>query len=89
MMVKKLIASIAVLNASLAIIAPMARMLIVTLIHSRYMNTKMRINSEWMIMKCPVCVIESLVMSERGGVEIDYCPKAERFNWYEVSSTEL
>lgn len=26
-------------------------------------------------MKCPVCVIESLVMSERSGVEIDYCPK--------------
>lgn len=26
-------------------------------------------------MKCPVCVTESLVMSERSGVEIDYCPK--------------
>lgn len=26
-------------------------------------------------MKCPVCVDVSLVMSERQGVEIDYCPK--------------
>lgn len=26
-------------------------------------------------MKCPVCVTESLVMSERSGIEIDYCPK--------------
>lgn len=25
-------------------------------------------------MKCPVCTTESLVMSERQGVEIDYCP---------------
>jgi len=26
-------------------------------------------------MKCPVCINESLVMSERSGIEIDYCPK--------------
>lgn len=26
-------------------------------------------------MKCPVCNDESLVMSDRQGVEIDYCPK--------------
>lgn len=26
-------------------------------------------------MKCPVCVDIDLVMSERSGVEIDYCPK--------------
>lgn len=26
-------------------------------------------------MKCPVCVTESLVMSERSGIEIDYCPR--------------
>jgi len=26
-------------------------------------------------MKCPVCVEPELVMSERQGVEIDYCPK--------------
>lgn len=26
-------------------------------------------------MKCPVCITESLVMSERSGIEIDYCPK--------------
>ena len=25
-------------------------------------------------MKCPVCINESLVMSERSGIEIDYCP---------------
>lgn len=26
-------------------------------------------------MKCPVCDGENLVMSERQGIEIDYCPK--------------
>lgn len=26
-------------------------------------------------MKCPVCVTESLVMSDRQGIEIDYCAK--------------
>ena len=26
-------------------------------------------------MNCPACVSESLVMSERQGIEIDYCPK--------------
>lgn len=26
-------------------------------------------------MKCPVCINESLVMSERSGIEIDYCPR--------------
>ena len=26
-------------------------------------------------MKCPVCQDTDLVMSERSGVEIDYCPK--------------
>lgn len=26
-------------------------------------------------MKCPVCVEVDLLMSERSGVEIDYCPK--------------
>lgn len=26
-------------------------------------------------MKCPVCVDTDLVMSDRQGVEIDYCPK--------------
>jgi len=26
-------------------------------------------------MKCPVCTAPDLVMSERQGIEIDYCPK--------------
>jgi Zn-finger nucleic acid-binding protein len=26
-------------------------------------------------MKCPVCTEENLIMSDRQGVEIDYCPK--------------
>lgn len=26
-------------------------------------------------MKCPVCVATDLVMSERSGIEIDYCPQ--------------
>lgn len=26
-------------------------------------------------MKCPICVTEQLVMSERSGIEIDYCPR--------------
>ncbi|MBQ3033606.1 MAG: zf-TFIIB domain-containing protein, partial [Deferribacterales bacterium] len=26
-------------------------------------------------MKCPICIDVDLVMSERSGVEIDYCPK--------------
>ena len=26
-------------------------------------------------MKCPICVEPDLVMSERQGIEIDYCPK--------------
>lgn len=26
-------------------------------------------------MKCPICVEADLVMTERQGVEIDYCPK--------------
>lgn len=26
-------------------------------------------------MKCPICVDADLVMSERQGIEIDYCPK--------------
>ena len=26
-------------------------------------------------MKCPVCTTASLVMSERQGIEIDYCPE--------------
>lgn len=26
-------------------------------------------------MKCPVCISEALVMSERSGIEIDFCPK--------------
>ena len=28
-------------------------------------------------MKCPVCKDVNLVMSERQGVEIDYCPSCE------------
>lgn len=31
-------------------------------------------------MKCPTCVEAELVMSERQGVEIDYCPKC-RGTW--------
>lgn len=26
-------------------------------------------------MKCPVCMETDLVMSERSGIEVDYCPK--------------
>jgi Zn-finger nucleic acid-binding protein len=26
-------------------------------------------------MKCPICADESLVMTDRQGIEIDYCPK--------------
>lgn len=26
-------------------------------------------------MNCPICVGENLVMSDRQGIEIDYCPK--------------
>lgn len=26
-------------------------------------------------MKCPICVDENLVMTDRQGIEIDYCPK--------------
>ena len=26
-------------------------------------------------MKCPVCIEVDLLMSERNGIEIDYCPK--------------
>lgn len=26
-------------------------------------------------MKCPICVDENLVMADRQGIEIDYCPK--------------
>ncbi|QAU33306.1 zf-TFIIB domain-containing protein [Janthinobacterium sp. 17J80-10] len=26
-------------------------------------------------MKCPICIDADLVMSERQGIEIDYCPK--------------
>lgn len=26
-------------------------------------------------MKCPICTDENLVMTERQGIEIDYCPK--------------
>ena len=26
-------------------------------------------------MKCPVCVVEPLLLSEKSGIEIDYCPK--------------
>lgn len=26
-------------------------------------------------MKCPICVEEDLVMADRQGIEIDYCPK--------------
>lgn len=26
-------------------------------------------------MKCPICPEESLVMADRQGIEIDYCPK--------------
>lgn len=26
-------------------------------------------------MKCPVCTTQALVMSERQGIEIDYCPQ--------------
>lgn len=26
-------------------------------------------------MKCPVCTTENLVMSDRQGIEIDYCPQ--------------
>lgn len=26
-------------------------------------------------MKCPICPDESLVMTDRQGIEIDYCPK--------------
>lgn len=26
-------------------------------------------------MKCPICTDTSLTMSERAGIEIDYCPK--------------
>jgi Zn-finger nucleic acid-binding protein len=26
-------------------------------------------------MKCPICVDENLMMTDRQGIEIDYCPK--------------
>lgn len=26
-------------------------------------------------MKCPICICENLVMADRQGIEIDYCPK--------------
>ncbi len=26
-------------------------------------------------MKCPICVSENLVMTDRQGIEIDYCPQ--------------
>lgn len=26
-------------------------------------------------MKCPICIDENLVMTDRQGIEIDYCPK--------------
>ena len=26
-------------------------------------------------MKCPICTDESLIMADRQGIEIDYCPK--------------
>lgn len=26
-------------------------------------------------MKCPICIDENLVMADRQGIEIDYCPK--------------
>jgi Zn-finger nucleic acid-binding protein len=26
-------------------------------------------------MKCPMCIEENLVMADRTGIEIDYCPK--------------
>jgi len=35
----------------------------------------MRFISKGETMQCPVCVGVDLVMSERSGVEIDYCPK--------------
>ena len=28
-------------------------------------------------MKCPVCENSNLLMSERQGIEIDYCPQAD------------
>jgi hypothetical protein len=33
-----------------------------------------RISEEDCFMKCPICTID-LVMSEKKGIEIDYCPK--------------
>jgi Zn-finger nucleic acid-binding protein len=35
-------------------------------------------------MKCPVCDVD-LLLSERQGVEIDYCPKCEEFGLEEVN----
>ncbi|EIM03843.1 hypothetical protein UUC_04851 [Rhodanobacter denitrificans] len=32
--------------------------------------------SSWrIVMKCPVCIETTLVMTERQGIEIDYCPQ--------------
>jgi Zn-finger nucleic acid-binding protein len=33
------------------------------------------IDARWNSMKCPVCPDSSLLMTERQGVEIDYCPQ--------------
>jgi Zn-finger nucleic acid-binding protein len=37
-------------------------------------------------MQCPVCENVSLTMSERQGVEIDYCPKCGACGWTGVKS---
>jgi Zn-finger nucleic acid-binding protein len=38
-------------------------------------------------MKCPHCTDVTLVMSERQGVEIDYCPNAAACGWTAVNWT--
>ena len=40
------------------------------------------------MMKCPTCLSALLVMSERQGVEIDYCPQC-RGVWLDRGAGEL
>jgi hypothetical protein len=37
--------------------------------------TPLRVGTGEFAMKCPVCTAPDLVMSEKQGIEIDYCPK--------------
>lgn len=38
-------------------------------------------------MKCPVCGTPDLLMTERQGVEIDYCPSCAAYGWIVESWT--